>query len=204
MAALAIFAKRAPRQVGLFSSTGMSDTCAFAMNRSSAKRRLVRARRVHCSRSRKAWVTASVLVSPVQVAQGRRRAEMSQADFARKLGVSRKTISDLERGAGEHISLKTVMAAMALAGFALYSAQRRPPTQEEIMTRRAADRARAEGLLDAGGLAERPSAGTSRSWSSPPSAKSPSSPAKSPPLATSPPRSPSSSPAAPQGRKRSA
>jgi DNA-binding XRE family transcriptional regulator len=124
-------------------------------------------------------VGATRLMKPfevgLQVAQGRRRAKMSQADFARKLGVSRKTISDLERGAGEHISLKTVMAAMALAGFALYSAQRRPPTQEEIMTRRAADRARAEGLLDAGGLAERPSA-----------------------------RSPSSSPAAPQRRKRSA
>ena len=68
-----------------------------------------------------------------QVAQGRRRAKISQDQFARKLGVSRKTISDLERGAMEHLSLKTAMAAMALAGFALYSARRRPPTMEEIM-----------------------------------------------------------------------
>ncbi len=86
-----------------------------------------------------------------QVAQGRRRAKISQDDFARKLGVSRKTISDLERGAVEHVSLKTAMAALALAGFSLYSAQRRPPTMEEIMARRAADRTRAENLLDAAG-----------------------------------------------------
>jgi DNA-binding XRE family transcriptional regulator len=87
----------------------------------------------------------------LQVAQGRRRAKISQEDFARKLGVSRKTISDLERGAVEHVSLKTAMAALALAGFVLYCAQRRPPTLEEIMARRAADRARAEGLLESEG-----------------------------------------------------
>jgi transcriptional regulator with XRE-family HTH domain len=84
----------------------------------------------------------------LQVAQGRRRAKISQEDFARKLGVSRKTLSDLERGVVEHVSLKTAMAALALAGFVLYSAQRRPPTMEEIMARRAADRARAESLLE--------------------------------------------------------
>jgi len=84
----------------------------------------------------------------LQVAQGRRRAKISQEDFARKLGVSRKTLSDLERGVVEHVSLKTAMAALALAGFVLYSAQRRPPTMEEIMARRAADRARAERLLE--------------------------------------------------------
>ena len=88
----------------------------------------------------------------LQVAAGRRRAKISQEDFARKLGVSRKTISDLERGVVEHVSLKTAMAALALAGFVLYSARRRPPTMEEIMARRAADRARAEGLLQAGGI----------------------------------------------------
>jgi DNA-binding XRE family transcriptional regulator len=87
----------------------------------------------------------------LQVAQGRRRAKISQSDFARRLGVSRKTISDLERGVVEHISLKTAMAALALAGFALYSAQRRLPTMQEIMARRAADRVRAEGLLEAAG-----------------------------------------------------
>ena len=115
----------------------------------------------------------------LQVAQGRRRAKISQSDFARRLGVSRKTISDLERGAVEHISLKTAMAALALAGFALYSAQRRLPTMQEIMARRAADRVRAEGLLEAAG---RPSAGSSPSASTSPS----------PPLVTSPPTSPSS------------
>lgn len=86
----------------------------------------------------------------LRVAEGRRRAKISQASFAQRLGVSRKTISDLERGAAEHVSLKTAMAALSLAGFALYSAQRRPPTLEEIMARRAADRARADQLLSSG------------------------------------------------------
>jgi DNA-binding XRE family transcriptional regulator len=81
------------------------------------------------------------------VAQGRRRAKLSQEVFAQKLGVSRKTVSDLERGAAEHVSLKTAMAALALAGFALYSAERRPPTLDEITARRASDRARADDLI---------------------------------------------------------
>ena len=61
----------------------------------------------------------------LRVARGRRRAKISQAAFAQKLGVSRKTISDLERGAAEHVSLKTAMAALSLAGFVLYSAEHR-------------------------------------------------------------------------------
>jgi DNA-binding XRE family transcriptional regulator len=89
----------------------------------------------------------------LRVAQGRRGANISQAAFAQKLGVSRKTISDLERGAAEHISLKTAMAALSLAGFVLYSVERRPPTMEEIMARRAAERARADELLDSGAAA---------------------------------------------------
>jgi len=84
----------------------------------------------------------------VHIARGRKRAKISQAAFAQKLGVSRKTISDLERGAAEHVSLKTAMAALALAGFVLYATQRRPPSMEEIMTRRAADRIRADELLN--------------------------------------------------------
>ena len=84
----------------------------------------------------------------LQIARGRRRAKISQAAFAQKLGVSRKTISDLERGAAEHVSLKTAMAALSLAGFVLYSTERRPPTMEEIMARRASDRARADELLN--------------------------------------------------------
>jgi DNA-binding XRE family transcriptional regulator len=106
-----------------------------------------------------------------QVAQGRRRAKISQEEFARKLGVSRKTISDLERGATEHLSLKTAMAAMALAGFALYSARRRPPTMEEIMARRSADRARADELLEVSG--GRPVAASSTGPSSEPSSSRP-------------------------------
>jgi DNA-binding XRE family transcriptional regulator len=107
----------------------------------------------------------------LRVARGRRRAKISQAAFAKKLGVSRKTISDLERGAAEHVSLKTAMAALSLAGFALYSAERRPPTMEEIMARRAADRTRADQLLNSGAA---PSSATptplpSSSSTSPPS-----------------------------------
>jgi DNA-binding XRE family transcriptional regulator len=89
------------------------------------------------------------------VARGRRRAKISQAVFAQKLGVSRKTISDLERGAAEHVSLKTAMAALSLAGFVVYCAERRPPTMEEIMARRAADRERADELLNADATKDR-------------------------------------------------
>jgi DNA-binding XRE family transcriptional regulator len=99
-------------------------------------------------------VGAERLLKPFElglwVARGRRRVKISQAAFAQKLGVSRKTISDLERGAAEHVSLKTAMAALSLAGFVLYCAERRPPTMEEIMARRAADRARADKLLNSG------------------------------------------------------
>jgi DNA-binding XRE family transcriptional regulator len=86
----------------------------------------------------------------ILVARGRRQAKVSQVAFAAKLGVSRKTISDLERGAAEHVSLKTAMAALSLAGFVLYSCERRLPTMEDIMARRAADRARADKLLNRG------------------------------------------------------
>jgi DNA-binding XRE family transcriptional regulator len=89
------------------------------------------------------------------VARGRRRAKISQTAFAQKLGVSRKTISDLERGKAEHVALKTAMAALSLAGLVLYCAERRPPKMEEIMARRAADRARADELLDQGAAKER-------------------------------------------------
>jgi transcriptional regulator with XRE-family HTH domain len=88
----------------------------------------------------------------LQVARGRKRAKISQAAFAQKLGVSRKTVSDLERGAAEHVSLKTAMAALSLAGFVLYSTERRPPSMEEIMAQRAADRRRVEKLLSTNSL----------------------------------------------------
>jgi HTH-type transcriptional regulator/antitoxin HipB len=80
------------------------------------------------------------------IAAGRRRAKLSQADFANQLGVSRKTISDIERGAAEHLSLNTALAALWLAGFQLEANQRRPATLSEVMARRAADLARAERL----------------------------------------------------------
>jgi DNA-binding XRE family transcriptional regulator len=108
----------------------------------------------------------------LRVAQGRRRAQISQAAFAQRLGVSRKTISDLERGAAEHVSLKTAMAALSLAGFVLYSGVRRPPTMEEIMARRAADRARADQLLSSGAPSlSGPPPPSAASSSLPPSAK---------------------------------
>ena len=78
------------------------------------------------------------------VAEGRRRANLSQAEFAARLGVSRKTVSDMERGAAENLSLTTALAALWLAGFQLEANIRRPPTLNEVMARRAADLARAE------------------------------------------------------------
>lgn len=80
------------------------------------------------------------------IAEGRRRAKLSQTEFATQLGVSRKTISDIERGAAEHLSMNTALAALWLAGFQLEVHQRRPPTLAEVMGRRAADIARAEQL----------------------------------------------------------
>jgi transcriptional regulator with XRE-family HTH domain len=78
------------------------------------------------------------------VANGRRRANLSQAEFAERLGVSRKTISDIERGAAENLSFTTALSALWLAGFQLEANPRRPPTLNEVMARRAADNARAE------------------------------------------------------------
>lgn len=80
------------------------------------------------------------------VAAGRRRAKISQQAFAAQLGVSRKTVSDLERGAAEHVSLKTAMKALSLAGYILQAALRRPPTLSEVMAQRAAHRTRVDEL----------------------------------------------------------
>lgn len=78
------------------------------------------------------------------IAEGRKRANLSQSEFAAQLGVSRKTISDIERGVAEHLSLNTALQALWLAGFQLEALPRRPPTLPEVMARRAADQARAE------------------------------------------------------------
>lgn len=80
------------------------------------------------------------------IAAGRKRARLSQTEFATQLGVSRKTLSDLERGVAAHISLNTVLQALQLAGFVLEARSRRPPTITEVMARRAADQARADVL----------------------------------------------------------
>ena len=80
------------------------------------------------------------------VAEGRKRANLSQSEFATQLGVSRKTVSDIERGVAEHLSLNTALQALWLAGFQLEALPRRPPTLSEVMARRAVDQARAEQL----------------------------------------------------------
>jgi HTH-type transcriptional regulator/antitoxin HipB len=94
------------------------------------------------------------------IAAGRKRANLSQSEFAAQLGISRKTVSDIERGAAEHVSLNTALQALWLAGFQLEAHPRRPPTLSEVMTRRAADQARAEQL-----------AATARTSASPPAAR---------------------------------
>jgi transcriptional regulator with XRE-family HTH domain len=80
------------------------------------------------------------------IAAGRKSAGLSQTDFATQLGVSRKTVSDLERGVAAHISLSTALQALRLAGLVLEARPRRLPTITEVMARRAADRARADQL----------------------------------------------------------
>lgn len=85
------------------------------------------------------------------VADARRRGKLSQEAFAAKLGISRKTLSDLERGVAEHVSLRTALEALALAGFALEAVQRRPPTLSQVMAQRAAHQARVNRLTAAGG-----------------------------------------------------
>ena len=52
----------------LLSSTGKLAQCSAISSSSSARRRLVRSRRTRASRSRRAFVTASVLLSPVCLA----------------------------------------------------------------------------------------------------------------------------------------
>lgn len=71
------------------------------------------------------------------VANGRKRLKLSQTAFAQQLGVSRKTLSDLERGLAEHLSVSTAMKALQLAGYTLEASQRRLPTLPEIMAHRA-------------------------------------------------------------------
>ena len=82
------------------------------------------------------------------VAEGRRRAKLSQQEFASKLGVSRKTVSDLERGVAHHVSLQTALRALALAGFVLEASVRRPPTLSEVMAQRAEHQARVDRLTE--------------------------------------------------------
>jgi transcriptional regulator with XRE-family HTH domain len=80
------------------------------------------------------------------IANGRHRTGQSQTAFAERLGVSRKTLSDIERGVADHVSLKTALQALALAGFVLEASARRPPTLSEIMAERAEYQARIDNL----------------------------------------------------------
>lgn len=90
------------------------------------------------------------------VAEGRKRGKLSQSEFAAQLGVSRRTVSDIERGVAEHLSLNTALQALWLAGFQLEALPRRPPTLSEVMARRAADQARAEQLAASSGASTTP------------------------------------------------
>jgi transcriptional regulator with XRE-family HTH domain len=96
------------------------------------------------------------------IAEGRKRANLSQSEFAAQLGVSRKTVSDIERGVAEHLSLNTALQALWLAGFQLEALPRRPPTLADVMARRAADQARAEQLAASGDASAQPSRSTRR------------------------------------------
>lgn len=90
------------------------------------------------------------------IAAGRRRAKLSQQAFAERLGVSRKTVSDLERGAVENVSLKTAMAALSQAGYVLSASARRTPTLAEVLAQRAAHRTRVEELADPAAMDRKP------------------------------------------------
>ena len=90
------------------------------------------------------------------VAEGRKRAKLSQAEFANKLGISRKTVSDLERGSAEHLSLKTALKALWVAGLQLEATSRRPPTISEVLARRASDQTRAEQIANTQSTRPRP------------------------------------------------
>lgn len=84
------------------------------------------------------------------VAEGRRRAKLSQDAFASKLGISRKTVSDLERGVARHVSLETALQALALAGFVVEASARRPPSLSDVMAQRAEHQARVDRLNESG------------------------------------------------------
>jgi transcriptional regulator with XRE-family HTH domain len=90
------------------------------------------------------------------VAEGRERAKLSQEEFASKLGISRKTVSDLERGVAHHVSFQTALQALALAGFVL-EASAAPPTLSEVMAQRAEHQARVDRLTEAGATSVEPS-----------------------------------------------
>lgn len=80
------------------------------------------------------------------LAAGRSRAGLTQAQLAEKLGVSRKTVSEIERGAAENVSLKTALRALALVGFVVQATPHRPPQLADVMARRAQDLNRADKL----------------------------------------------------------
>ena len=70
--------------------------------------------------------------------------KLSQEQFSTRIGISRKTLSDLERGVADHISLQTAMNALSLAGLLLEASPKRPPTLAEVMAQRAEQQARVD------------------------------------------------------------
>jgi transcriptional regulator with XRE-family HTH domain len=74
------------------------------------------------------------------VAAGRKARGKSQQAFATELGVSRKTLSDFERGEGQNISLQTALRALSLAGLVVSIQEHRPPTLTEVLEAKAVRR----------------------------------------------------------------
>jgi transcriptional regulator with XRE-family HTH domain len=70
--------------------------------------------------------------------------KLSQEQFSARIGISRKTLSDLERGVADHVSLQTAMNALSLAGLLLEASPKRPPTLAEVMAQRAEHQARVD------------------------------------------------------------
>ena len=78
------------------------------------------------------------------VAHGRARMRLSQEELANRLGISRKTLSDLERGVSTNISLSTALDALAQTGFVVEVSEHRPPQIDDVMAARAAQLVRLE------------------------------------------------------------
>lgn len=70
------------------------------------------------------------------VAEGRKSLRLTQEQFAAKVNISRKTLSEFERGAG-NVSLASALRAVTLAGINLSAAPRRPRSLNEVLSEQA-------------------------------------------------------------------